>query len=287
MQTASGDTVDAIVQQSGAAMSEEAKIALRHEMGLDQPFYLQYLHWIANIFTGNMGYSYVKNQAVFPMFMQALPNTLLLTLSSVLLTVFLSIPFGVFAAVRQNKFTDYLIRIGTFIGNAMPNFFLALLLIYIFALQLHWLPVMGNNSFISIILPTLTLSLSMSAKYIRQVRATVLDELDKQYVVGARARGIREHVIIWAHVLKSAMLTIITLLALSIGSLLGGTAIVESIFMWPGVGKLAVDAISARDYQVVQVYVVWMAIIYVAVNLITDLIYHYLDPRIRIQGEGG
>ncbi len=287
MQTASGDTVDAIVQQSGAAMSEEAKIALRHEMGLDQPFYLQYLHWIANIFTGNMGYSYVKNQAVFPMFMQALPNTLLLTLSSVLLTVFLSIPFGVFAAVQQNKFTDYLIRIGTFIGNAMPNFFLALLLIYIFALQLHWLPVMGNNSFISIILPTLTLSLSMSAKYIRQVRATVLDELDKQYVVGARARGIREHVIIWAHVLKSAMLTIITLLALSIGSLLGGTAIVESIFMWPGVGKLAVDAISARDYQVVQVYVVWMAIIYVAVNLITDLIYHYLDPRIRIQGEGG
>ena len=287
MQTASGDTVDAIVQQSGAAMSEEAKIALRHEMGLDQPFYLQYLHWIANIFTGNMGYSYVKNQAVFPMFMQALPNTLLLTLSSVLLTVFLSIPCGVFAAVQQNKFTDYLIRIGTFIGNAMPNFFLALLLIYIFALQLHWLPVMGNNSFISIILPTLTLSLSMSAKYIRQVRATVLDELDKQYVVGARARGIREHVIIWAHVLKSAMLTIITLLALSIGSLLGGTAIVESIFMWPGVGKLAVDAISARDYQVVQVYVVWMAIIYVAVNLITDLIYHYLDPRIRIQGEGG
>ncbi len=121
----------------------------------------------------------------------------------------------------------------------------------------------------------------------RQVRATVLDELNKDYVIGARARGIKERTIVWAHVLKSSMLTIVTLLGLSLGSLLGGTAIVESIFMWPGVGKLAVDAISTRDYQVIQVYVIWMAIIYVAINLITDIVYHYLDPRIRIQGEGG
>ena len=287
MQTASGDTVDAIQQQMGTSMSEEAKAALRHEMGLDQPFIIQYFQWVGKIFTGNMGYSYIKNQEVCPMFMQALPNTLLLTLSSIVTTILISIPLGIWSAVKQNKITDYVIRVCTFIGNAMPNFFIALLLIYVFALQLHWFPVMGNNGFISIILPTLTLALAMSAKYTRQVRATVLDELNKDYVIGARARGIKERTIVLAHVLKSSMLTIVTLLGLSLGSLLGGTAIVESIFMWPGVGKLAVDAISSRDYQVIQVYVIWMAIIYVAINLITDIVYHYLDPRIRIQGEEG
>ncbi len=174
-----------------------------------------------------------------------------------------------------------------FYWKCNAKLFIALLLIYVFALQLHWFPVMGNNGFISIILPTLTLALAMSAKYTRQVRATVLDELNKDYVIGARARGIKERTIVLTHVLKSSMLTIVTLLGLSLGSLLGGTAIVESIFMWPGVGKLAVDAISSRDYQVIQVYAIWMAIIYVAINLITDIVYHYLDPRIRIQGEEG
>ncbi len=135
----------------------------------------------------------------------------------------------------------------------------------------------------SIVLPTLTLAIAMSAKYTRQIRATVLEELKKDYVVGARARGIRERKILVGSVLKASMLTIVTLLSLSIGSLLGGTAIVESIFMWDGVGKMAVDAILTRDYPVIQVYVVWMAIIYVMVNLVTDIIYHYLDPRIRLQ----
>ena len=135
----------------------------------------------------------------------------------------------------------------------------------------------------SIVLPTLTLAIAMSAKYTRQIRATVLEELKKDYVVGARARGVRERKILVGSVLKASMLTIVTLLSLSIGSLLGGTAIVESIFMWDGVGKMAVDAILTRDYPVIQVYVVWMAIIYVMVNLVTDIIYHYLDPRIRLQ----
>ena len=137
------------------------------------------------------------------------------------------------------------------------------------------------------ILPTLTLAIAMSAKYLRQVRATVLEELGKDYVLGAKARGVRESVTLWKSVLKSAMLTIITLLALSIGSLLGGTAIIESIFMWDGVGKLAVDSITMRDYPLIQAYVVWMAIIYVVVNLITDILYHVLDPRIRLGVQEG
>ena len=151
------------------------------------------------------------------------------------------------------------------------------------AIKLKWLPVISSGTTLrSAIMPTLTLAIAMSAKYMRQVRATVLEELNKDYVTGAKARGVRNRVILWRSVIKSSMLTIITLLALSIGSLLGGTAIIESIFMWDGVGKLAVDAITMRDYPLIQAYVVWMAIIYVLVNLITDLLYHALDPRIRL-----
>lgn len=286
MQTASGDTVDIIMQQRGLALTPENQAILRHEMGLDQPFILQYFSWLGKIVTGDMGYSYFKNTDVFPLFMNALPSTLLLTFSSILTTVCISIPLGVISAVKQNKITDYVIRFISFIGNALPGFFVALMLMWIFALQLHWLPVMGNNGFVSIILPTLTLAIAMSAKYTRQVRATVLEELNKDYVIGARTRGLRGYTIIIFHVLKNSMLTIVTLLGLSIGSLLGGTAITESIFMWPGVGKLAVDAIGNRDYAIIQVYVIWMAIIYVVVNLLTDIVYHILDPRIRVKGEG-
>ena len=165
----------------------------------------------------------------------------------------------------------------------MPNFFAAIMLIYIFALKLNLLPVMGMNAGIkSVILPAVTLAIAMSSRYIRQIRTAVINELQKDYVQGAIARGVGRLKIITGSVLKSSLLTIITLLALSIGSLLGGTAIVESIFMWDGVGKMAIAAITMRDYPVIQAYVIWMAIIYVVINLITDIVYHYLNPRIRL-----
>ena len=165
----------------------------------------------------------------------------------------------------------------------MPNFFVSLLLMYLLAIKLDWLPVISREvSAESIIMPTLTLAIAMSAKYLRQVRTTVLDELSKDYVVGAKARGVRFSATLIFSVLKATLVTIITLLALSIGSLLGGTAIVESIFMWDGVGKMEVDAITMRDYPIIQAYVMWMAIIYVLVNLITDISYRFLDPRIRL-----
>ena len=286
MQSAAGDAVDALYDNAGGGVSEEVKAEKRHELGLDQPFIIQYTSWLGGVLTGDMGVSYISNKPVFETFVSKLSATIYLTLTSILLTVLISIPFGVLSAVRHNRFTDYLIRFFSFIGNALPGFFVSLLLIYFLALQLKLFPVMGNGSLKSIVLPTLTLAIAMSAKYTRQVRTTVLDELNKDYVIGARARGIREPVVLFASVLKTAMLTIITLLALSIGSLLGGTAIVESIFMWDGVGKLAVDSIMMRDYPMIQAYVIWMAIIYVGVNLVTDIIYHYLDPRIRLEQEG-
>ncbi len=286
MQSSSMDAIDVMEQNTGGAMSEEEKAAIREELGLDKPIAEQYIVWLGGILTGDMGVSYVSGQPVFSTFVSKLPATIALTITSILLTVLISIPLGIISAVKQNRFVDYMIRFLSFIGNSLPNFFVSLLLIYFFSLKLGWFPVMANaQGWKSIILPTLTLALAMASKYTRQVRATVLEELNKDYVQGARARGIQENKILYFSVLKASMLTIVTLLALSIGSLLGGTAIVESIFMWDGVGKMAVDAITMRDYPVIQAYVIWMAVIYVMVNLITDIIYCYLDPRIRIGQE--
>ena len=279
---------DAIIELYGdkGAVAQEIIDAKRAELGLDQPFLTQYGAWLRGLLTGNMGVSYVSGKDVFGTFVSKLPATLLLTALSIGATVIISIPLGIWAAVRHDRFTDYFLRFFSFIGNSLPNFFVALLLMQLFSIKWKLLPVIsGGTTVQGAILPTLTLAIAMSAKYMRQVRAAVLEELNKDYVLGAAARGVRGRVILWKSVLKSAMLTILTLLALSIGSLLGGTAIIESIFMWDGVGKLAVDALNMRDYPIIQAYVMWMAIIYVGVNLVTDIIYHYLDPRIRMQNE--
>ena len=285
MRIAGSDVVEQKMENTSGTVSQEMIDNARAELGLDKPFVVQYFTWLGNLLRGDMGTSYVSNMPVFSTFVSKLPATLLLTAVSILLTVLISIPLGIWSAVKQNTATDYVIRTASFIGNSLPNFFVSLLLIYLFAIRLGWFPVIsGGVSLQSVALPALTLAIAMSAKYLRQVRATVLDELEKDYVLGARARGVKFSTTMIKSVMKASLVTIITLLTLSIGSLLGGTAIVESIFMWDGVGKLAVDAINMRDYPIIQAYVMWMAIIYVVVNLITDLSYHFLDPRIRLGG---
>lgn len=285
MRIAGSDVVEQKMENTSGTVSQEMIDNARAELGLDKPFVVQYFTWLGNLLRGDMGTSYVSNKPVFSTFVSKLPATLLLTAVSILLTVLISIPLGIWSAVKQNTATDYVIRTASFIGNSLPNFFVSLLLMYFFAIRLGWFPVIsGGVSLQSVALPALTLAIAMSAKYLRQVRATVLDELDKDYVLGARARGVKFSTTLIKSVMKASLVTIITLLTLSIGSLLGGTAIVESIFMWDGVGKLAVDAINMRDYPIIQAYVMWMAIIYVVVNLITDLSYHFLDPRIRLGG---
>ena len=288
MRLAGGDAVTYMYENAGSVVSQEVIDQTKKEYGLDQPFLVQYGRWFAGMVTGDMGTSYVSGQKVYDTFMEKLPATILLTVSSMIVTMLTAIPLGIFSAICHNRWSDYLIRFLSFIGNSAPNFFAALILMYVFSVKLGWLPVItSENIAASLVLPTLTLAIAMAAKYIRQIRAAVLEELNKDYVTGARARGVRGSVIIWKNVLRASMLTIVTLMALSVGSLLGGTTIVESIFMWDGVGKMAVDAITMRDYPVVQVYVAWMAVIYVAVNLITDIVYHYLDPRVRLGGEQG
>lgn len=285
MRIAGSDVVEQKMENTSGTVSQEMIDNARAELGLDKPFVVQYFTWLGNLLKGDMGTSYVSNKPVFSTFVSKLPATLLLTAVSILLTVLISIPLGIWSAVKQNTATDYVIRTASFIGNSLPNFFVSLLLMYLFAIRLGWFPVIsGGVSLQSVALPALTLAIAMSAKYLRQVRATVLDELGKDYVLGAKARGVKFSTTLIRSVMKASLVTIITLLTLSIGSLLGGTAIVESIFMWDGVGKLAVDAINMRDYPIIQAYVMWMAIIYVVVNLITDLSYHFLDPRIRLGG---
>lgn len=283
MRVAGSDAVTELYTNRGTEVSQEIIDARRAELGLDKPFLVQYFSWLGGMLTGDMGKSYVSGADVFSTFLSKLPATLLLTGLSIALTVVISIPLGILSAMKQDKIPDLLLRFCSFIGNALPNFFVAMLLMQLLSIKFKLLPVISDGvNLKSALMPALTLAISMSAKYMRQVRATVLEEWNKDYVQGANARGVRKSVILWKNVMKSSMLTIVTLLALSIGSLLGGTAIIESIFMWDGVGKLAVDAITMRDYPFIQAYVVWMAIIYVLVNLITDLMYHQLDPRIRL-----
>ena len=285
MRIAGSDVVTQKMENTGQILSEDKLNAAREQLGLDKPFLTQYFVWLGKLLHGDMGNSYVSSLPVFDTFISKLPATLLLTVTSILLTIIISIPLGILSAVKQNTITDYLIRLCSFIGNSLPNFFVSLLLMYFLAIRLRIFPVISKDvSLKSVAMPAITLAIAMSAKYLRQVRATVLDELSKDYVAGAKARGVKFSVTLWKSIMKASLVTIITLLMLSVGNLLGGTAIVESIFMWDGVGKMAVDAISMRDYPIIKAYVMWMAIIYVVVNLLTDLSYRFLDPRIRLGG---
>ena len=269
MRIAGSDVVTQKMENTGAVVSEATLDAAREQLGLDKPFLTQYFVWLGKLLRGDMGNSYVSGFSVFDTFISKLPATLLLTVTSILLTVIISIPLGILAAVKQNAVIDYIIRFCSFIGNSLPNFFVSLLLMYFLAIKIRIFPVIAKDvSLKSVAMPAITLAIAMSAKYLRQVRATVLDELGKDYVVGARARGVKFSVTLWKSIMKASLVTIITLLMLSIGNLLGGTAIVESIFMWDGVGKMAVDAISMRDYPIIQA-----------------LSYRFLDPRIRLGGE--
>lgn len=193
-----------------------------------------------------------------------------------------SVPLGVLSAVYQNKWIDYAVRGLTFLGVSIPSFWIGLILLRVFGVNLRWVSVSGGSTdWRSLILPALTLAISMSAKYTRQVRTAVLGELRQDYVTGARMRGLRERQILWFHVLPNAMLPLVTLLGLSLGSLLGGTAVVEIIYNWPGLGSMAVKAISCRDYPLVQGYVLWVALLYMGINLLVDLSYKRLDPRLK------
>lgn len=282
-----GDPVRQMIAGNEDIIVSQAEIeALRHELGLDKPFIFQYLDWLGRAVQGNLGFSYMVKRPVVEELMHCLPATVYLALASLLFMLVISLPLGIYSAVKRNSWFDYFVRSITFFGVSVPGFWMGLMLLWIFGLHLGWLPIVGGRvSFDTIILPAVTLGIAMAAKYTRQVRTTVLEELNQDYVVGARARGMSESYILWKEVLPNAMLPLITLLGLSFGNLLGGAAVVEIVFQWPGLGRLAVEAITYRDFQLVQGVVLWIALMYMLINLLVDISYNYFDPRLRKAGK--
>lgn len=277
-----GDPAEVMLAECGNIPTEELLEKTREEMGLNEPFLVQYTTWLKGALTGDMGMSYSMKVPVVAKLKSCFGPTVQLTVAALVLMLLISIPLGIFAAVCQNGWPDYLIRFLSFLGVSIPNFWIGLILLRIFGVQLHWVSVSGGNTdWRSLILPALTLALPMSAKYTRQVRIAVLEQLQQEYVMGARMRGLKERTILWKNVLKNAMIPLITLLGMSVGSLLGGTAVVEIIYNWPGMGNMAVKAISCHDYPLIQGYVLWIALIYMVINLLVDLSYKRLDPRIK------
>ena len=278
---APSDPVSVRLSLGGIAVDPTVAAQMRTEMGLDRPLPIQYGDWLMRFLHGDMGISYRSDRSVAAMLLQALPYTLAIAASAMLLTLLISLPLGIAIAAYRNSALDCTVRFLTFIGNAVPSFIVGILLMFLFSYQLGWIPVLAGNSPIGMVLPTAALALIMSARYIRQIRAATLDELAKDYIVGLRARGITERRILFGNVLKNIMGIVITLTAISVGSLLGGVVIIETLFSRPGVGSLLMTAINSRDYPVIQAAVVWMVLAYFVVNLLADLSYRRFNPRVR------
>lgn len=280
---APGDVVRQMIAGNEDIIVSQAEIdALRAELGLDKPFFFQYLDWLGRALQGNLGFSYMVKKPVVEALWEGLPGTVLLSLASLFMMMVVSIPAGIYSAVKRGSIVDNIVRVFTFMGVSMPGFWVGLMLLWIFGLKLDLLPSVGGEIGLeTLIMPSLTLAIAMASKYTRQVRTAILEELHQDYVVGARARGMTESHILWKEVLPNAMLPLITLLGLSLGNLLGGAAVIEMVFQWPGLGRLAIEAITYRDFQLVQGVVVWIALMYMVINLVVDMSYNHLDPRLR------
>lgn len=280
---APGDVVRQMIAGGSDLQITQAEIdAVRKQLGLDKPFFFQYLDWLGRAVTGDLGTSFMAKKPVWEALCERLPGTLMLSIVSLIGMMIIAVPAGIYSAVNRGGAIDYVVRGFTFIGVSLPGFWVGLMLLWILGLHLDLIPIVGGEAdFENVIGPALTLIIPMASKYTRQVRTAVLEELHQDYVVGARARGMSETHILWREVLPNALLPLITLLGLSLGSLLGGVAVIEMVFSWPGLGRLAIEAITYRDFQLVQGVVIWIALMYMVINLVVDLSYNYLDPRLR------
>lgn len=277
-----GDPAAMVLEASDTIVSQEVLEKTREEMGLNDPFLVQYGNWVWGVLHGDMGMSYSGKKPVVDKLMEGFAGTVLLAITTIVLILLISLPLGIFSAVHRNKIPDFVVRVFSFIGVSMPSFWVGLILLYIFGLKLGIFPIATATVTPSgLVLPALTLAIYQSAKYTRQVRTVILDELNQDYVIGARARGLSENMILWKHVLPNAVLPLITLLGMSIGWLLGGVAVIETVFAWPGMGRMAVYAITMRDYPLIEGFVLWIAAMYTIINFLVDLSYTYLDPRLK------
>ncbi len=278
-----GDAAQKKLTAQGVAVSQEVLEKTREEMGLNRPFLVQYGDWALGVLRGDLGNAFKDGMPVAQKLSKALNYTLILALASLVLALAVSLPLAILTALRKDGPLDYVVRFLSFIGNSMPNFLISILLIYFLCVKVQLLPVVADRSFRGLLLPCVALAIPMCGRFIRQFRAEVLEQLGKSYVSGALTRGVKTRYILFRDVLHNASINILTIVGLSIGTLLGGSVVIETVFRWPGLGKLVMDAITARDYPVVQGFVLFTAVVYVLVNLLTDLCYHWIDPRVREQ----
>lgn len=273
----------------GEEVNPQTLAALRHDLGLDQPIPIQYATWLSNVVRGDLGNSIRNHQPVMEAIVQRLPTTIELTILAMLISLLIAIPTGILSATRRGSRSDLISTTLALIGVSMPSFFLAILLIFIFSLYLRWLPPIGFTPILEdpianlkgMILPAITLGAATAAIVARLTRSSLLEVLSQEYIRTARAKGLEERAVIWGHALKNAMIPVATICGLQVGALLGGAIITETIFVLPGIGRLAVDSIFSRDFPVLQGVVLFLSVVYLFANLSVDVLYAFLDPRIH------
>jgi nickel transport system permease protein len=282
---APGDPAEAYLRLSHIPPTDQAIQEMNVKLGLDKPLFVQYVEWLGKVARLDFGISYVTKQPVWDELMLYFPPTFQLTITAIILTVCISVPIGIFSALYKDGMFDHLSRILSFVGASMPTFWLGFLLIYLFSIKLDLLPVVGRGTLANLVLPSLTLAFAYISTYTRLLRTSMLENLHQPFVFYARVRGLQERVVIGRHVLKMALLPVVTAFGMTIGNMLTGAFIVENVFAWPGLGRFFVSALSHRDYPVVQSCILLMGVIFVVCNLLVDIAYALLDPRIRWKGE--
>ena len=277
-----GDPV-AIMFQAGEP-TKEAIEQLRTQLGLDEPVYVQYWIFFKGLIMGDLGESFRTGEKVISMIFDKLAATLLLAIAGLLVALFIALPVGVLSAVKKGSGIDFFGRVFSLLGISFPNFWLGIMFILIFAVRLRWFPASGYEGFKYLVLPAFTLGLILSGILARLIRSSMLEVLNQQYISTARSKGIKEWLVVIKHALRNALIPTVTYIGLQFGTLLGGTVIIEQVFSWPGVGRLLIDAVNQRDFPVIQGTVIYLALIMVLVNLIVDISYSFIDPRIKIGG---
>ncbi len=274
-----GDPVAVMLSEQSSAQDART---LRHELGLDQPLYVQYGLYIDRIVHGDLGRSIRLRRPVSELIADRFPNTLQLAVSSLALATLIGVVVGTLSATRRGQILDYASMAGALVGVSLPSFWLGLMLIFLFGLRLRWLPIAGNqDGLASLVLPTVTLAAVPTATIARLTRSGLLDVLGEDYIRTARAKGLRELPVVLNHALRNSIIPVITVVGVQFGVLLGGAIIVETVFAWPGIGRLLIDAVSARDFPLVQGIMLFISVGFVVVNLAADILYAYADPRIR------
>ena len=274
---------DPVQQMLGEGAQQQDIQQLRHELGLDLPLPVQYAKYLTGVVRGNLGESIRFQEPVAEVVLSRYPATLELSFFALLVCAGIAIPAGVFAASKRGTAADHAVGVFTLFGLSVPNFALGPVLILVFSVLIGWFPVSGRGGISHLILPSITLGAALAAILARMVRTSVIEELSSDYVRTARAKGLRESAVLFKHAFRNALIPILTIIGLQFGTLLAGTIVTETIFSWPGIGRLSVQAIEARDYPLLQGCILLIAVSYVAVNLLTDVVYAFVDPRVRLQ----